>query len=191
MRKRKNELDLEKIFGKHRVPERPDVSIRLHRAFSFQKFLYAMYRIMDNAERIPGLKNVTSLRQMVRACDFWSGDAIPNTFLERCDFVLNFNTTSERDSAIISLKSLCKELRIKCGNYEPMNDWGHCFDGMLFPDMTIEPCHKVPTGEQYMRRFIDMTPEEVKYMTFFKDIRKEYEYEKKQLEEWERTHAAG
>lgn len=104
---------------------------------------------------------------------------------------MNFNTTAERDAAIPILKSLCKELRITCGKYEPWNVWGRCYDGMPFPDMTIEPCKKIPTGEQYRRMYVDMSPYEVMLMPFFKDIREEYEYDKKQMEEWKRTHAAG
>lgn len=183
--------NLTKILGKHSVPECPDVSILLHRAYSFDRFIYAIYRIMDNAERLPGLKDVTSVRQMVQACDFWSGRSLTNTFLDRSDFALNFNTTAERDAAIPILKSLCKELRITCGKYDPMNGWGRCYDGRPFPDMTIEPCPRIPTGEQYRRRYVYMSPEQVMHMAFFKDIRAEYEYDKKQMEEWKRTHAAG
>ena len=187
---RKSKKDFTNFFGKIKVPDRPDVSILLHRAFYFNRFLCAIYQIMDNSERLTGLKDVTSVRHMVQACDFWSGHSIANTFLDRSDFALNFNTTEERDAAIPILKSLCKELRITCGKYDPMNGWGRCYDGRPFPDITIEPCHRILTGEQYRRRYVDMTPEQVMHMAFFKDIRAEFEHDKKQLEEWKRTHVA-
>lgn len=44
---------------------------------------------------------------------------------------------------------------------------------------------------QYRKRYKFMTADEVMRMEFFKDIRREREYEKKQLEEYEKSKQVG
>ena len=167
------------FFGIMKVPERPDVSISLRKCGIFGYYLAAIFKIMENADKFPGLKDVTTDQRMVHACDGWSGDIIPHTYLDRCEFILNFNSTAERDAAIPLLKQFCLKNHIRVGTYE--------FITGSFMDMntlTIEPCHSIPESDMYMSRRKTMSPENIMYMTFFKDILKEREYEKKQMEEY-------
>jgi len=167
------------FFGIMKVSERPDVSISLRRCGLFGHYLVAIFKIMENADKFPGLKDVTTDQRMVHACDGWSGDIIPHTYLDRCEFILNFNSTAERDAAIPLLKKFCLKNHIRVGTYEFIT--GSFID---MKTLTIEPCCSIPESDRYMCRRKTMSPESIMYMPFFKDIRKEREYEKKQLEEY-------
>ena len=142
---------------------------------------------MENIDRFNGLNNIISLREMVAAYDGWTGDRLPHTYLDRCNFILNFNSTAERDAAIPVLKKLCRELRIRIRT-EPF------FTGIDFEDfshMDIFPCSAYKETNEYRKRYKFMTADEVMRMEFFKEIRKEREEEKKQMEEYLKSKNAG
>ena len=94
-----------------------DTGIQLKRVFSFTYYLYGVYKIMEHIDRFNGLNNIISLREMVQAYDGWTGEQLKHTYLDRCNFILNFNSTAERDAAIPVLKKLCRELRIPISRY--------------------------------------------------------------------------
>lgn len=165
------------FFGITKVPERPDASIFLRKCGLFSYYLLAIFKIMENADKFPGLKDVTTNQQMVQACDGWSGAAIPHTYLDRCEFILNFNSTAERDAAIPLLKKFCLKNHIRVGS-------SAIGMSISMETLAIEPCHSIPESDMYMRRRKTMSPESIMYMPFFKDIREEREYEKKQMEEY-------
>lgn len=165
-------------------PVTTDTGIELKRGFSFTYYLYAVYKIMENIDRFDGLKNIISMREMHPAYDYWSGERLKHTYLERCNFILNFNSTAERNKAIPVLKKLCRELRI------PIKEQSF-FIGMDFSHMHISSCLAFKEVEQYMKKYKFMTANEVMHMEFFKDIRAEREYEKKQLEEYNKSKQAG
>ena len=165
-------------------PVTTDTGIGLKRGFSFTYYLFAVYKIMENIDRFDGLKNIISLREMVQAYDGWSGEKLKHTYLDRCNFILNFNSTTERDKAIPVLKKLCRELRI------PIREQPF-FGGMDFSHMHISSCRAFKEVNEYKKRYRFMTADEVMHMDFFDDIRKEREYEKKQLEEYNKSKQAG
>ena len=169
---------------KFESPVTTDTGIQLKRGFSFTYYLYGVYKIMEHIDRFDGLNNIISLREMVAAYDGWTGDRLPHTYLDRCNFILNFNSTAERDAAIPVLKKLCGELRISIRT-------GQFFGGMDFSHMDIFPCMAYKETNEYRKRYKFMTADEVMRMEFFKDIRREREYEKKQLEEYEKSKQVG
>ena len=163
-----------------------DTGIQLKRGFSFTYYLYGVYKIMENINRFNGLNNIISLREMVQAYDGWSGERLKHTYLDRCNFILNFNSTAERDAAIPVLKKLCRELRISIRT-------GQFFaaDFMDFSHMDIFPCRAYTETEEYKKHYKFMTASEVMRMEFFKEIRKEREEEKKQMEEYLKSKNVG
>ena len=165
-------------------PVTTDTGIELKRGFSFTYYLYAVYKIMENIDRFDGLKNIISLREMVQAYDGSSGERLKHTYLDRCNFILNFNSIAERDRAIPVLKKLCRKLRI------PISERPF-FGGMDFSHMHISSCRAFKEVNEYKKRYRFMTADEVMHMDFFKDIRAEHEYEKKQLEEYNKSKQAG
>ena len=172
---------------KFESPVITDTGIQLKRGFSFTYYLYGVYKIMEHIDRFNGLNNIISLHEMVAAYDGWSGDRLPHTYLDRCNFILNFNSTAERDAAIPVLKKLCGELRIRFRTEQ-------FFMGMDFANfshMDIFPCMAYKETNEYRKRYKFMTADEVMRMEFFKDIRREREYEKQQLEEYEKSKQVG
>lgn len=172
---------------KFESPVTTDTGIQLKRGFSFTYYLYGVYKIMENIDRFKGLNNIISLREMVPAYDGWSGNRLQHTYLDRCNFILNFNSTAERDAAIPVLKKLCRELRIPIRTERFFAG----IDFTNFSHIDIFPCRAYKETEEYKKNYKFMTADQVMRMEFFKEIRDEREYEKKQMEEYLESKNAG
>lgn len=172
---------------KFESPVTTDTGIQLKRGFSFTYYLYGVYKIMENIDRFKGLNNIISLREMVPACDGWTGERLKHTYLDRCNFILNFNSTAERDAAIPVLKKLCRELRIPIRTDRFFGG----IDFANFSHMDIFPCMTYKETNEYKKNYKFMTADQVMRMEFFKEIREEREEEKKQMEEYLKSKNVG